>query len=99
MLGLVHRTVLGEGPEHFKQFFRTRAFTTTYWTRQAERRHYRQLEETYFTGCPELRRSSALGLAMVYNLLPKHVVEQTSVKNFQSALQELVLERALAGCA
>ena len=46
MLGVIHRTVLGKGPEHFKQFFFATAKTqSTHWTRQATRRHGRQLED------------------------------------------------------
>ena len=41
---------------------------------------------------------SVLGLIRVYNLLPVQIVEASAtVKDFQSALQELVLLRALRG--
>ena len=43
---------------------------------------------------------SAFGLIGVYNKLPGKIVETTkTVSAFQSALQELVLQRALAGCS
>ena len=102
MLGLVHRTVLGKGPRHFQRFFRRRegGQAASFWTRGAEKRqeHGRQLEEVPYTHCPELLRRSALGLVKVYNMLPAHVVQAGTVKDFQSNLQELLKERVRSGC-
>ena len=39
---------------------------------------------------------SILGLADVYNLLPECIVQEPTVKNFQSALQDLVKDAAIA---
>ena len=61
--------------------------------------HGKQLLELNCPHCPELLRRSALGLAKVYNLLPAEVVQETSVHEFQSKLQELVKLRANAGCS
>ena len=99
MLGMIHRTVLGKGPEHFKKFFKLRETgQQRAATRFAARRHDKQLEEPR-KGCfPELLRRSALGLVAVYNLLPKAVVDQGTVKDFQRELQELLTKRAAAGC-
>ena len=41
---------------------------------------------------------SALGLTTVYNLLPAEVVLQDTVRDFQTKLQEILVERATAGC-
>ena len=99
MLGVIHRTVLGKGPEHFQQFFRPEEATKkTRWTRQAARRHAKQLEDPRKGAFPELLRRSALGLVAVYNLLPKEVVTANTVKDFQKQLQGLLKQRATAGC-
>ena len=101
MLGVIHRAVLKEGPAHLQKFFQLREDTlqTTYWTRGAGRRaqHGKQLKNKAYTNCPELRRRSALGLIQVYNLLPAEAVAQSSVKDFQSKLQEELKNRAAAG--
>ena len=99
MLGLIHRTVTGKGPSHFRRFFRLRNCTapSTLWTRRAAKRHHRQLETQEYTHCPELLRRSALGLARVYNLLPESVVQEDCVKEFQKKLQELVKKRVEEG--
>ena len=99
MLGLVHRAALGKGPEHFKSFFKPAAEKRrSYLTRKAARTHERQLEDPRKGSFPELLRRSAFGLVAVYNLLPSSVVQETSVKDFQSKLQNLLKERATAGC-
>ena len=100
MLGLIHRTVLGEGPAHFQRFFKVSETGTGHWTRLGKRKHEhdRQLVQAHFTKCPELQRRSALGLVAVYNLLPKQVVSQKTVKDFQGELQNVLVERATAGC-
>ena len=41
---------------------------------------------------------SALGYATVYNLLPKRAVQAATTKEFQRMLQNLVIDRAKAGC-
>ena len=69
MLGVVHRTVLGKGPEHFKAFFKARGQPLTKVTRLGCRRHTKQLVDPRTGAFPELMRRSALGLIAVYNLL------------------------------
>ena len=99
LLGLVHRTVLGKGPKHFGRFFQRKApAQPSFWTRAAERRHDKQLEEVVYPNCPELLRGSALGLVRVYNWLPADTVRATTVKEFQFNLQNLVRERARSNC-
>ena len=102
MLGLVHRTVLGKGPKQFQRFFckQGEGQAASFWTRGAAKRqkHGRQLEEVPYPHCPELLRRSAFGLVKVYNMLPAHVVRTSTVKDFQSNLQEFLKERARSGC-
>ena len=99
MLSLVHRTVLGKGPKHFRRFFRRKGPNNAagYWTRRAKRRHDRELEVPAHPQCPELLKRSALGLARVYNWLPAEVVNTECVKKFQGKLQDLVKSRAREG--
>ena len=99
MLGLLHRTVLGKSPPHFRRFFRLAATKqTAHHTRQSAKRHPRQLQETRQGAFQELLRRSALGLVSVYNLLPAEVVLTDTVADFQAQLQALLKKRATAGC-
>ena len=91
MLGLIHRAVLGDGPEQLKQFFhRSPEGPRTCKSRLAARRHNKQLVDPRNCGFLEIKRRSALGLVAVYNLLPQVAVDITSVKAFQSQLQNIV---------
>ena len=95
MLGLIHRAVLGQGPSHVREFF--------YLERQANRRsqrfrrHHLQLHEYRGGSHLDIVGRSALGLASVYNLLPRDIVEAMSVKHFQGLLQELARDLASRG--
>jgi hypothetical protein len=91
MLGVIHRTVLGRGAPHFKEFF-TSSGTTT----QPQRHRY-HLVDPRALHKGQLVRRSALGLVAVYNLLPPNVVEASNVSTFQGNLQRMVLECARSG--
>ena len=105
LLGLIHRTVLGHGPKQFQEFFSLDEHVK----KEGSGKHSFQLKplalhESDFR-LPGSRpaayiEQSAFGLIGVYNKLPGKIVETTkTVSAFQSALQELVLQRALAGCS
>ena len=94
MLGLIHRTVLGLGPPHFKEHFKRVGNSVT----RGDARHDRQLVDPRLTCKGHMLVRSALGLVAVYNLLPARVVKAKSVKDFQSQLQSLVASRAMEGC-
>ena len=87
LLGMVHRAVLGKGPQHFKEFFRLEPVEG-----QRHRFHVQDLTRT------RLSKRSALGLIPIYNMLPSWAVETFSVKHFQTNLQELLKCRAQDGC-
>ena len=90
-LGLIHRTVLGKGPKHFKQwFFPSLKRKHPFNTRRQQRLHTRQLHDYLDGNHNEMIRRSILGLPKVYNDLPQDVVNATSVANFQRKLQQLV---------
>ena len=84
MLGLIHRTVLGKGPRHFKEHFKMLSSGNLHDPRTA------------IGG--ELVKRSALGLAAIYNMLPSRCRKQTSVKFFQTELQRILKERATESC-
>ena len=99
MLGVIHRTTLGKGPAHFREFFKPAERTQrTYFTRRTARNHTKPLEDPRTGRFPELLRRSALGLIAVYNMLPPELVLAKTVKEFQSNLQELLKTRAKEGC-
>ena len=80
MLGLTHRTVLGQGPEHFKQwFYREDAVNRT--TTRFKRHRFRLHEHINGRQLAVVKRS-ALGLVSIYNMLPTEIVAAKSVKCF-----------------
>ena len=99
MLGLVHRTALGKGPPHFKEFFcRAPPPTHNYTTTRRLAKHSRYLDDKYHNQPhTDTLRRSALGLVGVYNLLPEFVVAHETVSDFQKELQDLVKARAATG--
>lgn len=100
LLGVVHRTVLGEGPPQFQRwFFAAEGASHEYNTRrqEARRKHGKQLHDYLNRDQSALLRRSPLGLARVYNELDAQVVKCTTVKSFQAELQKLVRKQAEAG--
>ena len=88
LLGLVHRTVLGEGPPHFARwFFTTDAQRHHYNTRRQAVLHNKQLYDWLGSDHTELLRRSPLGLVRVYNRLAQDVVDADSTSSFQAKLQ------------
>ena len=82
MLGLLHRTILGKGPSHFKEFFRVGADG--------------KLVTTSIRRMGPLAKRSALGFIPIYNLLPGWITSAKSVSLFQSRLQMELKMRAEA---
>ena len=95
MLGLIHRTVLGQAPSHFQRWF--------YMEHNGNRRSSRSRGQAsrlheYRDGTQlNIVKRSALGLCSIYNLLPESIVEDKSVKGFQRSLQDLARECARKG--
>ena len=94
MLGLIHRSVLGRGPPQFRSFF----LLETPVRRSRRVWHSKQLRDPRDSSHSTMLARSALGLVRIYNLLPQDIVDSTSVKSFQQALQALVMMRAKEGC-
>ena len=100
LLGVVHRTVLGEGPPQFRRWFYPAEPTRhSYWTRRQviKTKHGKQLHDYLDSSQTALLRRSPLGLPRVYNELPAEAVACKTVKTFQRVLQQLVLKEGLAG--
>jgi len=83
MLGLIHRTMLGKGPLHFKDLF-------------ARGSNGRLVDPRQSIG-GELVKRSALGLVAIYNLLPERCTRLKSVNMFQKELQTILKEFAIEG--
>ena len=97
-LGIVHRTVLGQGPSHFKRwFFPSRKVLHCHRTRLQEGRHNRQLHDYLNGEHNELVRRSLLSLPQVYNGLRQEVVNAKSVATFQKKLTNLVRNKLRSG--
>ena len=103
LLGLIHRTVLGRGPSHFKQFFQLEEQTGRA-DSHTHRLQLRTLAPHWSDfALPGSRPAayiehSMFGLVKVYNALPAEVVEASSdVASLQTKLQEILMLRADAG--
>ena len=96
MLGVIHRSVLGLGPDQLKQFFCRDNEYTVNATRLGRRRHSRQLVDRRGAQFTEQFRRSALGLVAIYNLLPEEIVMAPTVALFQSQLQNLLRTHAMS---
>ena len=93
MLGVLHRTALGKGPDNFQQFFKV-CDAERHCTRSGSARHNKQLVDIKDRHFLEIERRSALGLILVYNRLLAETARFETVKDFQRSLQQL-LENAL----
>ena len=95
ILGIIHRDVLRIGPPQFWEFFRLDPAPSAASRRRLARHRYQLVEWPAGRNFDVMRRS-ALGMIRVYNILPQSVVEQRTVKEFQSALTALVRDRLVA---
>ena len=84
MLGLIHRTTMGNGPPQFQDFFRKTS-------------DGRSLVDPRRESTSPLIKRSALGLVAVYNMLPPRLLAVRSVSTFQKRLQEYVIMFAQSG--
>ena len=99
MLGIIHRCVLGDGPPQFSKYFELdTGYDSGYSTRLAEGKHSKHLKKLRTTSSSEVMKRSILGLIAIYNMLPEEVVMCSETSDFQTALQDLVKIRAVAGC-
>ena len=94
-LGVIHRTVIGEGPPHFKSMF---AYTSevlhTHDTRYSSSLHNKQLFDPCDGNHTAFLSRSIFGLVHVYNTLPQNVVDSKTVNIFQQKLQNILKQNA-----
>ena len=95
MFGVIHRTILGHGPVHFRKFFFLEACVNRRSARFA--RHPLQIHEHRDRRRLEIVKRSGLGLCSVYNLLPRECVDTFTVKSFQASLQGFLRYQAQRG--
>ena len=95
ILGILHRSAIGEGPPALQQFF---TMDVRVPPPRAPRRHCRHMMDPCGLRWPDYAFHSALGAVRVYNILPDYIVSARSVKAFQSRLQGLVCTR-VGSCA
>ena len=88
MLGMIHRTVLGQCPAQFKRLL----FREDVTDRRSARfhRHHHQIHEWNTGRQLEIASRSALGWASVCNIVPQEAVDSRSVKLFQGFVQGFV---------
>ena len=84
MLGLIHRTALGKGPQHFQDHFK-------------RERHAKALHDPRSGSTSPLIKRSALGLVAIYNMLPPSLLAAKSVPAFQKSLQQVAAKFATSG--
>ena len=91
MLGLIHRTVLGQGPKQFCDYFKLE--TVPHFPRgllHRELRHAYQLHDATDGSESNALKRSVLSLIYPYNLLPPRTVAHSKVSTFQRSLQNAV---------
>ena len=97
MLGLIHRTVLGEGPVQFQEFFRASMRPSfPRGLRGNSLRHTRQLHDPMDGTQSNAITRSVLCLVYTYNLLPQAVVDSATVASFQRKLAKALAKACQA---
>ena len=101
ILGLIHRSVIGQGPPMFARFFRLSPPSSSAPLRSSRSRssplHSRQLCDPCNASAPDYVFRSPLGGVRLYNILPEAIVRQPTVHEFQSTLQSFLCSRVHAG--
>ena len=94
MLGVIHRAVLGEGPPQLREFFQLDKHQSRRSVRHI--RHSQQVSCNFGSSPLDIFKRSVFGLSRVCNLLPSRIVRLQNVRAFQGALQQLLIEQAVA---
>ena len=86
-LEVIHRAILRKGSPHFWHWL----VLNTAQHLSSSRRHRRCLKEICAATSPDYLKRSLVGMIKIYNMLPEWAISICSVKEFQSALQKLVI--------
>ena len=98
MLGIIHRIVLGGGPDQFKRFFILADDSLHPSGRKNISAHNKQLRSYRNGQFLETTAHSSLGAIDVYNLLPEYIVAAEDISTFQNRLQQLLKAAARDAC-
>ena len=90
MLGVIHRAVMGRGPEQIQKFFNLDDVINHPTGRNNLRRHDKQLLTYRIRSFLESTTNSILGLVDIYNMLPAGIVATEDVHAFQAKLQSIM---------
>ena len=95
-LGLLHKRVIGKCHPTFERLF---PWYSERFTEERGRGHNKQLYSHWveISAHPSLYNRSIFAMADVYNNLPQHVVDATSVKVFQQYLIQIARPRCQLG--
>ena len=93
-LAVIHRAILGKGPRHFHTFFQFDPAPPRQSTRFGSRNLDRQILDPYNQLHRDYINRSTLGYIWIYNRLPADITDAPSVRNFQTALQNLLKDHA-----
>ena len=91
MLGVIHRSVLGQRPPHFHIFFQPAENIP----RRRMQVHSKFLNDNFRCLNRDYINRSLVGYIRVYNLLPQQIINCTSVPSFQHSLQRFLKDCAL----
>ena len=98
-LGLIHRCALNKAPGALLEFFsREDTRPGTHRTRLEASKHNMQISDLAAGGKSQVFKRSLFGFTLVYNRLPQHVVNATSIATFQQCLQIAVRSCLLQNC-
>ena len=82
-LGFIHRCALNKAPGAFLEFFsREDTRIGTHRTRLEASKHNMQISDLAAGGKSQVFKRSLFGFTLVYNRLPQHVVNATSIATF-----------------
>ena len=99
MLGVIQRAALDKGPLQLRQLFPPERVIGRRSGRIALARHNRQREVLLGQNDLQMMDRSAFALVRIYNRLPQHLIDTTSISVFQAKLQKIVKARAQQGDA
>ena len=94
MLGVIHRSVLRQGPRALQQLFQLGEPPMRIGGRVW---HSRYVYDPYSNHMQDYLARSLVGYTWVYNLLPERVAGQNTVREFQKACQGIVRLRIFTG--
>ena len=97
MLGLIHKCATGQAPSELCKLFTFDSRRLPYNTRQTTRYHHLRLADRINGNHSNLLARSLFGLVKFYNIIPKRIVNNKSVKHLQGFVQAEAILRCKSG--